>query len=105
MSHTQQCFESAIKNNLANNHTYTIMLNAHVRCGDPDGAANVLKRMIKASLDPCVIAYTTLINGKCRACDLPGGLEVLRAMLGGRARSARPSTSSLPGMHRLQSSA
>ena len=77
----QECFETAIKKNLANSHTYTIMINAHVRCGDADGAAKVLKRMCKASLQPCVVAYTTLINGKCRAGDLQGGLEVLRSML------------------------
>lgn len=77
----QDCFETAIKKNLANSHTYTIMINAHVRCGDADGASRVLKRMCKASLQPCVVAYTTLINGKCRAGDLQGGLEVLRAML------------------------
>jgi pentatricopeptide repeat protein len=77
----QECFETAIRKNLANSHTYTIMINAHVRCGDADGAAKVLKRMCKASLQPCVVAYTTLINGKCRAGDLQGGFEVLRAML------------------------
>jgi len=81
LKEAQECFETAIKKNLANNHTYTIMINAHVRCGDADGAAKVLKRMCKASLQPCVVAYTTLINGKCRAGDLLGGMEVLRAML------------------------
>jgi pentatricopeptide repeat protein len=81
LKEAEQCFENAIRKNLANSHTYTIMINAHVRCGDADGAAKVLKRMAKASLQPCVVAYTTLINGKCRAGDLPGGMEVLRAML------------------------
>jgi pentatricopeptide repeat protein len=81
LKEAQQCFETAIAKNLANSHTYTIMINAHVRCGDADGAAKVLKRMSKASLQPCVVAYTTLINGKCRAGDLQGGMEVLRAML------------------------
>ena len=81
LKEAQQCFETAIAKNLANRHTYTIMINAHVRCGDADGAAKVLKRMGKASLQPCVVAYTTLINGKCRAGDLQGGMEVLRAML------------------------
>ena len=81
LKEAQACFETAIKKNLANSHTYTIMINAHVRCGDSEGAAKVLRRMCKASLQPCVVAYTTLINGKCRAGDLTGGMEVLRSML------------------------
>jgi len=56
LKEAQQCFETAIAKNLANSHTYTIMINAHVRCGDADGAAKVLKRMSKASLQPCVVA-------------------------------------------------
>jgi len=176
LKEAQACFENAIKKNLANSHTYTIMINAHVRCGDADGATKVLRLMSKASLQvtaaawltkcasicvrtktharkhslslslflflflffffslslshththenthththtnththtrtrththththkhtnaphahtphthtlqtqPCVVAYTTLLNGKCRAGDLAGSMEVLRAML------------------------
>ena len=98
-------FEDATGQGFANSHTYSIMINAHVRCGDPDAAACVLKAMTKvarlappapapapapaanaararqAGLSPCVVAYTTLINGRCKAGDLPGALEALRAML------------------------
>jgi len=65
LKEAQACFENAIKKNLANSHTYTIMINAHVRCGDADGATKVLRLMSKASLQVTAAAWLTKYASIC----------------------------------------
>lgn len=48
-------------------HSYTNMLNAHVRCGDLDGGRALLAMMRGAGVVPNVVTHTTLIKGMCEA--------------------------------------
>ena len=76
-SHAQRI----VKENKANGHTYTIMVNAHVRCGDAQGAEACVARMTEAGLTPCVVTYTTLINGHTRAGDMVSATKALETMV------------------------
>ena len=84
LSEAQRCFDDAVARGLANAHTYTIMANAHVRCGNAGGAAEVLARMVSAGLSPCVVMYTTVMNGHCRLGEVTAGVAVLEGMLARR---------------------
>jgi pentatricopeptide repeat protein len=57
------------------------MVNAHVRCGDAQGAEACVARMTEASLTPCVVTYTTLINGHARAGDMVSATRALETMV------------------------
>ena len=64
------CFKRAEELGVANDFTYTNLINCHVRCGDVGGASKLLKRMRREGLQPGVIAYTTVIKGHADRGDL-----------------------------------
>ena len=58
-------FRHLVETGRANKHTYAAIVNAHVRCGDVEGAAKCVDDMKAAGLRPCVVTYTTLLKGYC----------------------------------------
>ena len=74
LAEAQARFDEAIAAGLANGHTYTIMANAHVRCGDPDGAqvpappaARASSRRYRPAMSPPRRPH----RPRCRGDDAP----------------------------------
>lgn len=63
-----------------NVHTYTNLVNVHVRCGDLDGAALVFDTMREKDIPPTVVTYTTLLKGYCEAGALLRASFLLTSM-------------------------
>jgi pentatricopeptide repeat protein len=74
------CFQRAKQLGVANDFTFTNLINCHVRCGDVSGASKLLKRMRREGLKPGVIAYTTVIKGHAGRGDLVRVERLLREM-------------------------
>ena len=64
------CFRKAEQLGVANDFSFTNLINAHAICGDAVGAGKLLKRMRRAGLAPGVIAYTTVIKAHAGRGDL-----------------------------------
>jgi pentatricopeptide repeat protein len=73
-------FQRARELGVANDFTYTNLINCHVRCGDVPGATKLLKRMRREGLKPGVIAYTTVLKGHAGRGDLARVEHLLREM-------------------------
>ena len=73
-------FQRAQELGVANDFTYTNLINCHIRCGDVAGASKLLKRMRREGLKPGVIAYTTVIKGHAGRGDLARVEHMLREM-------------------------
>ena len=76
-------FEGLVEGGQANSHSYAAMVNAHVRCGDVDGAAKCVAAMKAAGLRPCVVTYTSLLKGYC-VNQLDEAWRVLKEMTASR---------------------
>ena len=60
-------FDEAMSRGHVNNFSFSIMANAYVRCGKPEKAETLLKKMKKSvGVSPAVVEYTSLINGYCK---------------------------------------
>ena len=70
-------FEWGIRKGITDIHTYANLLNAHVRCGDLEGAVQVFRRLSEAKLSPNIVIYTTLLKGYCESGDIKGALRLL----------------------------
>ena len=65
------CFDSVHMEGLkASVHTYTSIINAHVRSGEIAVAEEYLARMRKDGLAPNVVTYTTLLKGYTQVGNL-----------------------------------
>lgn len=64
-------------------HTYTNLLNAHVRCKDIQGAIQLWKDMNVAGIVPNVVTFTTLIRGFCELGQIEKALPILTNMFDG----------------------
>ena len=73
-------FQRAQELGVANDFTYTNLINCHIRCGDVAGASKLLKRMRREALKPGVIAYTNVIKGHAGRGDLARVEHLLREM-------------------------
>eukprot|EP01044_Picomonas_judraskeda_P032390 COSAG03_NODE_12502_length_544_cov_0.993258_2_plen_105_part_01 len=73
-------FQRAQELGVANDFTYTNLINCHIRCGDVAGASKLLKRMRREALKPGVIAYTNVIKGHAGRGDLARVEHLLRDM-------------------------
>jgi pentatricopeptide repeat protein len=74
-------FNKAVQNGWANSHTYAAMLNAHVRCGDIDGAEVVFQSLRShPRLRMDVISCTTMMKGYCASGRMDKCVALLRDM-------------------------
>jgi pentatricopeptide repeat protein len=74
-------FNKAVQNGWANSHTYAAMLNAHVRCGDIDGAEAVFQSLRShPRLRMDVISCTTMMKGYCASGRMDKCVALLRDM-------------------------
>lgn len=69
-----------VRQGIADVHSYTNVLNAHVRCGDVAGAQTLFASMPGAGVEPNVVSYTTLMKGLCDAGDLAAAKALLSQM-------------------------
>lgn len=74
-------YNKAVSNGWANSHTYAAMLNAHVRCGDIDGAETVFQSLRShPRLRMDVISCTTMMKGYCATGRMDKCVALLRDM-------------------------
>jgi len=73
-------YHEALRRDIANHHTYSCTMNAHVRCGDIQGAATVFKDSRKAGFPLDVVSCTTMIKGYCSEGDLSSALNLIDEM-------------------------
>eukprot|EP00041_Stephanoeca_diplocostata_P040591 m.1640049 g.1640049 ORF g.1640049 m.1640049 type:complete len:963 (+) comp39393_c0_seq1:283-3171(+) len=76
----QKVFTKAARKKLVDAHTYSNMMNAHVRCGDIEGAAKVFERMQMTGIRPSVVHYTIYLKGVCAAGDMDMADTLLATM-------------------------
>eukprot|EP00939_MAST-03C_sp_MAST-3C-sp1_P002477 g2477.t1 len=80
-------FRTLKKQNCCNAHTYVIMINVFVQCGEVWRAENILSDMIKLGLNPGTVGYTSLLKGYCNPervqndPQLRKPMELVRSML------------------------
>jgi len=74
------CFEQALQQGLANQHTYSCTMNAYVRCGDLKGAERVFQQSQDAGHPLEVVACTTMVKGYCEQGDLATALTLINDM-------------------------
>ena len=80
LSEARALFESLVASGRANAHSYTIAINAHVRCADRDGAVTTLARMRSAGQPVGVVALTSVIKAHCAAGDLQSAWALVKEM-------------------------
>ena len=80
LKEASKAFRRGVRQGVVDVHSYTNLLNAHVRCGDVAGAQTVFFGMPVAGIAPNVVTYTTLMKGLCDAGDLNGAQKVLAEM-------------------------
>jgi pentatricopeptide repeat protein len=81
LSKAVSCFEQVSSEGLAPSvHTYTSIINAHVRSGEIDAAEGYLARMRGAGLSPNVVTYTALLKGFTQIGDLGKASGLLEQM-------------------------
>jgi pentatricopeptide repeat protein len=64
----------------ANTHTFSAMINTHVRCGDIDGAVAVFNKLRASTIKLDVVSCTTMIKGHCSVGDIGGAVSLLHEM-------------------------
>ena len=69
MGKTVQLFNRLKKQGIANEYSYTILLNAYVRCGSLKAAKKVLAQVKAMPVTPSVVTYTALLKGYCTGVD------------------------------------
>jgi pentatricopeptide repeat protein len=75
-------YEEALKEELANSHTFGAMVNAAVRCGDMAMAESVISTMLsKGRKLKDVVLYTTLMKGYCAQGNLTKALTLYQDLL------------------------
>ena len=80
LKEASKAFRRGVRQGVADVHSYTNLLNAHVRCGDVEGARAVFVGMPAAGIVPNVVTYTTLMKGLCDAGNLTGAQKLLAEM-------------------------
>lgn len=81
LSKAVSCFDQVSSEGLTPSvHTYTSIINAHVRSGEIDAAEEYLARMRGAGLSPNVVTYTTLLKGFTQIGDLEKASGLLEQM-------------------------
>ena len=63
-------------------HTYTNLMNAHVRCEDYKGAAILWQQMLTAGIIPNVVTFTTILKAHAQSGDIVQSLHVLMNTMG-----------------------
>jgi pentatricopeptide repeat protein len=91
------CFEQALQQGLANQYTYSCTMNAYVRCGDVQGAAQVFQQSRKAGHPLEVVSCTTMIKGYCEQGDLATALKLIDDM-----EAAKPLMMGVPPLINLR---
>ncbi|KAJ1430057.1 hypothetical protein B484DRAFT_328647, partial [Ochromonadaceae sp. CCMP2298] len=64
-------------------HSYSNLLNAHVRCNDLAGAEGVIARMTKDGISPNLVTLTILMKGFSEAGDVRRVSEIYAQVLAG----------------------
>ena len=81
LSKAVSCFDQVSSEGLTPSvHTYTSIINAHVRSGEIAAAEEYLARMRGAGLSPNVVTYTTLLKGFTQIGDLEKASGLLEQM-------------------------
>jgi pentatricopeptide repeat protein len=71
-----------LKNNQAiNSHSYAIMINAYVRCGDIISSTALFDEILRRKWRIDIITFTTVMKGYCNECSLIKALELFSIML------------------------
>lgn len=73
-------FQRATRAGWANSHTFSAMINTHVRCGDIEGAIGVFNKLKTSGVKLDVVSCTTMIKGYCSVGDIGGGISLLHEM-------------------------
>ncbi|KAI8810671.1 hypothetical protein BJ742DRAFT_171183 [Cladochytrium replicatum] len=69
------------KTSMANIETYNILIGAHVKARDDEGAMKWYQAMIDAKLEPDIVTYTTLLQSQAQKLDAVGATSIWRQML------------------------
>jgi len=60
--------------------SYTSVINACVRCGQPQIANSLFKEMLSSNVQPNVVTFTSLLKGCINASNMSGSLDILLDM-------------------------
>ena len=76
-----ECFRTAQEKGWLNTHTFSGIINAHVRCGDLEGAENMFKLLRSTkTVRMDVISCTTMLKGYCSVGDVSSARDLLETM-------------------------
>ena len=77
LSLAKKRFEQGVRKGIKPDvHTFTNLVNAHVRCSDLFGAELVLERMKSHEISPNLVTYTTLLKGYSEMGDMHHACQV-----------------------------
>jgi pentatricopeptide repeat protein len=79
-------FETLKSEKIANSHSFAAILNAHVRCGDIQGAKIIFDSIFNRNenfrmIKPDVILCTTMLKGFCSSYDIVSAEDLFKNML------------------------
>ena len=89
LTNAKESFQTALTNGWTNSHTFSAIINAHVRCGDISGAQamyELLKKTKNVRID--VVSCTTLMKGFCSIGDMMSCDGIIRDMVKANPRIA-----------------